>query len=177
MPRRRTASPCGCRCVPRTALPTWPRCRCAATTPTRPRSRRLACSNRLRPIACAGPAHASRDLVPPPDLMPAPDLSPRPPRPRRDVLLGPAELLDIVNGLAHAGDLLGVLVRDLDPELHLEGHHELHRIERVRPEIVHERGVRRHFLLVDSELLHDDALDLVCNRHRILLAVHAAVDR
>src|SRR5262245_55398960 len=56
------------------------------------------------------------------------------------LLLGLGVLLDVVHGLAHARDLLGVLVRDLDAELFLEGHDELHRVERVRPEVVHERG-------------------------------------
>ncbi len=65
-------------------------------------------------------------------------------------------------------NLLGVVIGDLDPEFLFECHHELDGVERIRAQIVHERGVRRHFLFVDSELLHDDALHLVCYGHSIL---------
>jgi hypothetical protein len=72
-------------------------------------------------------------------------------------------LLDVGDRLTHARDLLGVVVRNLDPELLLERHHELDDVERVGAEVVHERRIRRDFFLVDTELLHDDALDLLCN--------------
>src|SRR6266850_132281 len=115
------------------------------------------------------PAHVS--LVP----MPSADTSPMPltttrlfTAPSAPLWLAPACLLlglgvrlDVVDGFLDAGDLLGVLVRDLDPELLLEGHHELHRVERVGAEIVDERGIGRDFLFIDAELLHDDALHLV----------------
>src|SRR5574338_888876 len=73
--------------------------------------------------------------------------------------------LDVVDGLANARDLLGVLVGNFDPELLLEGHDELDGVERVGAEIVHERRIRRHFFFIDAELFHDDAFDFVCNRH------------
>src|SRR5436190_21610922 len=76
--------------------------------------------------------------------------------------------LDVLDGFLHARDLLGVLVRNLDPELFLEGHHELDGVERVGAEVVDERGVRRDFLFVNPELLHDDALHLVCYGHSTL---------
>src|SRR6478672_1759945 len=76
--------------------------------------------------------------------------------------------LDVLDRFLHARDLLGVLVRNLDAELLLERHHQLHRVERVRPEVVHERGVRGHFFFVDAQLLHDDALDFVCDGHSVL---------
>src|SRR5262245_30052234 len=80
--------------------------------------------------------------------------------------------VDVLDRFLHAGDLLGVLVRDLDPELFLERHNELHRVERVGAEIVDERRVRRHFLFVHTQLLHDDALHLVCDCHlRLRLVV------
>src|SRR5450759_5145927 len=63
-------------------------------------------------------------------------------------------------------DRLGVLVRDLDAERLLEGHDELDRVERVRTEVVHERGLGLHFVRLDAELLHDDALDLFFHRIR-----------
>src|SRR5512141_747819 len=73
--------------------------------------------------------------------------------------------LDVVDSFADARNLLRVLVRNLDPELLFESHDELDRVERVGPEGVHERGIRRHFFLIDAQLFHDDALDFVCNRH------------
>src|SRR5436190_12373510 len=73
--------------------------------------------------------------------------------------------VDVLDRFLDTGDLLGVLVRDLDPELFLERHDQLHRVERVGAEVVDERCVRRHFLFVHAELLHDDALDLVGYRH------------
>src|SRR3954466_6671828 len=93
--------------------------------------------------------------------------------------------LDVLDGFLDARDLLRVLVGNLDPELLLEGHDELDGVERVGTQIVDERGVRRHFLFVDSELLYDDALHLVCYGHSssyslrsnvLSLHVHAAVD-
>src|SRR5512139_2988982 len=71
--------------------------------------------------------------------------------------------LDVLDGFLEARDLLGVLVRDFDPELLLERHHELDRVERVRAQVVDERGIDGDFFLVDPELLHDDALYLVSN--------------
>src|SRR5207253_910479 len=38
-----------------------------------------------------------------------------------------AALVDVVDGLVDGGDLLGILVRDFDLELLLEGHHQLDR--------------------------------------------------
>src|SRR5262245_57395775 len=69
--------------------------------------------------------------------------------------------LDVRYGFLAARDLLGVLVGDLDADLLFERHHELDGVERIGAEIVHERGIRCHFFLVDTELLHDDALHFV----------------
>src|SRR5687768_3681466 len=79
------------------------------------------------------------------------------------LLLGVA--LDVLDGFLHARDLLGVLVGNLDAEFLFEGHDELDRVERVRAEVVHERRIRRHFVLIDTQLLNNDLLDLVCYRH------------
>ena len=76
--------------------------------------------------------------------------------PRPTILLRLRVPLDVLDGFLHAGDLLGVLVGNLDAELLFEGHHELDRVERVRAQVVDERGVDGDFLLVDSELLDDD---------------------
>src|SRR3954469_25179044 len=50
--------------------------------------------------------------------------------PQRRLLLVLGVRLDVLDGFLDARDLLGVLVRDLDPELLLERHHEFHRVER-----------------------------------------------
>ena len=60
---------------------------------------------------------------------------------------------DVVDGLPDGLDLLGILVRDLDPELVLQLHDELDEIERVRVEILLERGLLRELALFDPELL------------------------
>src|SRR5947199_2181043 len=66
---------------------------------------------------------------------------------------------DVVDRLADGRDLLGVLVRDLDPELVLELHDQLDEIERVRIEVLLERGLLRDIRLLDPELLGQDFLD------------------
>src|SRR5215203_4094358 len=102
--------------------------------------------------------------------MPSDDTSPMPVMTTRlfnlePLLLSLGVCVDVIDRFLDAGDLLGILVRNLDPELLLEGHHELHRVERIGAQIVHERCIRRYFLFVDAKLFHDDALHLVCNRH------------
>jgi hypothetical protein len=66
---------------------------------------------------------------------------------------------DVVDGLPDGLDLLRVLVRDLDPELVLQLHDQLHEIERVGVEILLEGSVLRDLVLVDAELLRQDLLD------------------
>ena len=61
--------------------------------------------------------------------------------------------LNVGNRFLHAGDLLRVLVRNLDPELFLQGHHQLDLVEGVGAEVVHERRVLRDLILIDAELL------------------------
>src|SRR5688572_31085191 len=46
--------------------------------------------------------------------------------------------LDVVDGLLDGGDLLGFLVGYLGLEFLLEGHYQLHRVERIRAEVVDE---------------------------------------
>src|SRR3954468_17005924 len=76
---------------------------------------------------------------------------------------------DVLDRFFHARDLLGVLVGNFNPEFLFESHHELDRVERVGPEVVDERCVRRHLFFVHPKLLDDDALDFVGYRHSILL--------
>src|SRR5947199_322857 len=92
------------------------------------------------------------------------------------LLLALGVRVDVLDRFLDARDLLGVLIGDLDPELLLERHHQFDGIERVGAEIVDERRVRRHFFLVDPELLHDDALHFLGYGHSTLLSVHPAVD-
>src|SRR5213078_992681 len=69
--------------------------------------------------------------------------------------------LDVVDDVLDGADLLRLLVRDLHVVLLLERHHQLHDVERVRPEILDEGGLRRDFLLAHAELLADDLLHLL----------------
>src|SRR6185312_3324713 len=48
--------------------------------------------------------------------------------------------LDVVDGLLHGGDLLGILVGNLGLELFLKRHHQFHRVQRIRAQIIHERS-------------------------------------
>src|SRR3954471_16236506 len=66
---------------------------------------------------------------------------------------------DVVDGLADSRDLLGVLVRDLDPELVLELHDQLDEVERVGVEILLERRFLGDVRFLDSELFGQDFLD------------------
>src|SRR5258705_3019232 len=122
---------------------------------------------RVTPLCPASsPAHVSVVPIPSADTNPMPVTTTRlftslRPSSGSLLLLRLGVCLDVIDGFLDAGDLLGVLVRDLDPELLLERHHELHRVERVGAQVVHERGVGGDFLLIDTELLHDDALHLV----------------
>src|SRR6056297_3438964 len=59
------------------------------------------------------------------------------------------ELHRIAEGL----DRLGCIVRDLDPELFLESHHEFHGVEAIGTEIIDERGIRRHLAFLHPKML------------------------
>src|ERR1043165_7203642 len=110
---------------------------------------------RVTPLCPASrPAHRSRVPIPSADTSPMPLTTTRlftlPPRPFPLLLLRLGVRLDVVDGFLDAGDLLGVLVRDLDPELLLERHHELHGVERIGAQVVHERGVDRKSTRLNS---------------------------
>ena len=60
---------------------------------------------------------------------------------------------DVVDGLTDGLDLLSVLVGDLDPELVLELHDQLHEVERIRIEILLEGCFLGDLALLDTELL------------------------
>src|SRR2546425_8179319 len=70
-------------------------------------------------------------------------------------------VLDVLDRVADGHDLLGVLVRDLDVEMLLEGHDELHRVERVGSQVFDELRRGGDVVLLHPELLHDDLLHLL----------------
>src|SRR5438105_10582243 len=50
-------------------------------------------------------------------------------------------LVQVVHRVTDGAELFGVLVGDVDVELLLEGHHELHRVQAVGAEVFHEAGL------------------------------------
>src|SRR5262245_3094557 len=74
-------------------------------------------------------------------------------------------LFDVTDRVLDGLDLLGVVVGDLERELFLDRHHELHDVERVRTEVVDEGRFGHDLLGGDPELLHDDLTDLVLDCH------------
>src|SRR4029078_3052532 len=64
----------------------------------------------------------------------------------------------VVDRELDGGDLLGFLVRDLDPELVLERHHEFVRVERVGAEVRDGRLFVSRVGLGNYKLLGDDLL-------------------
>src|SRR5690606_38340771 len=67
--------------------------------------------------------------------------------------------LDVVDGLLHRGDLLGVFVRDFALELFFQGHHQLDGVERIGAEVIDERCAGGEFFFFDAKLFYDDLLD------------------
>ena len=78
-------------------------------------------------------------------------------------------LVDVIDGLLHRGDLLGFFVRNLAFELFFERHHQFDGIERIRAQIVYERGLVLDVRLVNAELLGDDLLDALFDVLRLML--------
>src|SRR5687767_1642843 len=68
-------------------------------------------------------------------------------------------LLDVFGCVADRLDLLGFLVGDLHPELFLEAHDELHEVEGIGVQILHEGCFRLDIAFVDPELLDHDLLE------------------
>src|SRR3954468_17785747 len=62
------------------------------------------------------------------------------------------------------------VVRNLTAKLFFEGHHELDRVETVRPEIVDEACTFDHLVGLDTQVLHDDLLHPLADiTHRLNL--------
>src|SRR5262249_47082033 len=112
-----------------------------------------------RGVTAPNPVTTTRGLPPS-----APITSPPPPMVPRKPGGGLGVFLDVLDRVTHRGDLLRVLVRDLDVELLLERHHELHRVQGVGAEILDELRGRNDVVLLDTELLDDDCLDTLLDR-------------
>src|SRR5690606_35809175 len=91
-------------------------------------------------------------------------------------------LLQVTDRVADGLELLGLLIRDLDAELLLERHDQLHRIQRISAEILDEGRFGRHLLGLHPQLVDNDLLDLRLDavRHDVPrrwgLHAHAAID-
>lgn len=74
-------------------------------------------------------------------------------------------ILDVGHCVLHCADLLSVFIRDVDIERFFERHHQFDYIQGIRAEIVDKgRGII-YLRLIDTKLLNDDLLHLLCNGH------------
>src|SRR5271157_5734735 len=85
-----------------------------------------------------------------------------PRRTRRSSLAG-GGLFEKLHGIADGDYALRLIVRNFDPELLFEGHHQLNRVERIRAQIVDEIGAVDNFIGFHAEMLHDDLLHALCD--------------
>src|SRR5207302_404624 len=106
---------------------------------------------------CLSPDQNSSVLLPSGVSAPSPVMTTR----RSSIRPPSGIVLDVLDGVADRHDLLGVLVRDLDVEVLLQGHDELDRIEGVGAQVLDELRVRVDVFLVDPELFDDDLLHLL----------------
>ena len=71
--------------------------------------------------------------------------------------------LDVVDGLAHRLDLLGLVVRDGDLELFFQFHHQLDDVQRVGAHVLLKGGLARDLVLVHAQVFADDLDDTFFN--------------
>src|ERR1700677_3107348 len=71
--------------------------------------------------------------------------------------------IDVIDGLLNRRDLFRILVGNFGLEFLFECHHQLNRIQRVRAEIVDERGVIGDFFFFHAQLFGHDLLNLLLN--------------
>src|SRR5690606_34376616 len=77
-------------------------------------------------------------------------------------------LLKELHSIADGQDVLGGIVRDLAPELLLERHHQLDRIQAVSAKIVDKAGVLGDLFGLDAKMLNHDLLHALCDiAHRL----------
>src|SRR5438270_12292110 len=74
------------------------------------------------------------------------------------VLLPFGVLIDILDRIFDGRHFLGVLVGHFDAKRLLERHHQFHLVQRVRPQVIHERCRGRNFRFIHAELLDDNLL-------------------
>ncbi len=82
----------------------------------------------------------------------------------------------VLHDLGRGEQLLRVVVRDLEPELVLHGHDDLHVVQRVQPEVLHEVRLQLELLVVDLVVEvedEEDALGDVLDAHGLGAAVAA----
>jgi len=77
-------------------------------------------------------------------------------------------LLEELDRIPDGEDGLRRVVGDFDAEFFLEGHDQLDRVERVRPEIVDEARIVLHLLGVDAEVLDHDLLNPITDIAHVL---------
>src|SRR5205085_5071350 len=70
-------------------------------------------------------------------------------------------VVEILDRIADGPELLGILVGNVDVELLLKLHDQLHDVEAVRTEVLDEARVIGKLLALDAELLLDDVADFL----------------
>src|SRR5512143_194172 len=74
---------------------------------------------------------------------------------------------DVLDHVVDSFDLLGLFVGDLDPELLLHLHHQLHDVQGIRPQVVDERRRVGNLVHVALQLLRHDLANPLFYRHSI----------
>src|SRR5881397_2343953 len=87
---------------------------------------------------------------------------------RRFMRLFPHLLVKILQRLSHRSQLLGFFVRNVDVEFLLERHYQLHGVEAVCAQVLHEARFGGELVALDPQLLDDDVFHLLLE----LLHVH-----
>src|SRR5215471_19244122 len=95
-------------------------------------------------LACAAKATAGSDDPAPPFLL-------------------TLVLIDIVVRVAHALDLLRVLVGNFDSELFFKAHDQLDGVERIGAQVINESRVGCYFILIHAELIDDNLFYFLLN--------------
>ena len=72
-------------------------------------------------------------------------------------------VVDVADRVRDGGDVLRVVVGDLEVELLLDGHDELDDIQRVSTQIIDEARLRLHFVFFNVQSFANDFNDLVGN--------------
>lgn len=79
------------------------------------------------------------------------------------VILSTDSFCEPGNDVAHGEHVLGIFVRDVDPEGFFDEHSQLGEIEGISTEVIDERGFVLDTADVDNQKLCYDLLDAVCD--------------